>query len=195
MGLNNENAKLAQHQVFDDETVLLSPGVGYFQSTVGQGSFVKAGSEIGWLRVLGRKFPVRLSAKVPAGYIGEWTVPKGHVEFGQTLLTITEGTLGGAASEEAAGSGQSGAGLCIVAPQPGRIYLKPDPEKPPYVSEGSTVKKGEILLLIEIMKTFTPMHYPGAAAELPESAKILKVLVEDGDEIELGQALFEIEKA
>lgn len=196
MALSNENVKIAAVKTVDGATRVQSPGVGYFQSTVGQGSYVKAGSEIGWLRVLGRKSPVCLSGKAPGGYIGEWSVVKGHVEFGQELLTLTEGSLDGGAladSEEASGAGSTG--LCIVAPQPGRVYLKPDPEKPDYVSVGGIVSKGEILLLIEIMKTFTPMHYQGGSAELPESAKILKVLVDDGDEVEFGQPLFEIEKA
>ena len=176
------------------EKTVHSPGVGYFQSTVGQGAFVKAGSEIGWLRVLGRKTPVQLSSQVPGAYIESWLVMKGPVEYGQPLLTLTEGSLASESGDDSKESPTSLTGLCILAPQPGRVYLKPDPERPNYVSEGSEVSKGDVLLLIEIMKTFTPMAYPGAGADLPERAKIVKVLVEDGDEIELGQPLFEIEK-
>lgn len=41
----------------------------------------------------------------------------------------------------------------ISSPMVGTIYLKPDPESNPFVSEGDKVKKGDTLLIIEAMKT------------------------------------------
>lgn len=42
----------------------------------------------------------------------------------------------------------------IVSPLPGVFYRKPGPDKPEFVSLGQEVKNGEVIGLIEIMKTF-----------------------------------------
>ncbi|MEP3245539.1 MAG: acetyl-CoA carboxylase [Sneathiella sp.] len=42
----------------------------------------------------------------------------------------------------------------IQSPLPGTFYHKPSPEEPPFKSEGSAVKTGDTIGLIEVMKTF-----------------------------------------
>jgi biotin carboxyl carrier protein len=43
------------------------------------------------------------------------------------------------------------------------------------------------------MKTFTRVQYGGAG--LPERARVVAVLANDGDDVEQGSALFELEPA
>ncbi|WP_299867204.1 acetyl-CoA carboxylase [uncultured Hoeflea sp.] len=43
----------------------------------------------------------------------------------------------------------------IRAPLPGVFYRKPSPEEPSYKEVGDTVAKGDVIGLIEVMKTFT----------------------------------------
>jgi acetyl-CoA carboxylase biotin carboxyl carrier protein len=42
----------------------------------------------------------------------------------------------------------------IKSPYPGTFYRRPSPDADPYVSEGDTVKHGDVVGLVEIMKNF-----------------------------------------
>jgi acetyl-CoA carboxylase biotin carboxyl carrier protein len=74
----------------------------------------------------------------------------------------------------------------ISSPMVGTIYLKPDPESNPFVSEGDKVKKGDTLLIIEAMKTMN--NIPA-----DKDGVIKKVLVENEQPIQFGDPLVIIE--
>ena len=74
----------------------------------------------------------------------------------------------------------------INSPMVGTIYLKPDPESEPFVSEGDKVKKGDTLLIIEAMKTMN--NIPA-----DKDGVIKKVLVENEQPIQFGDPLVIIE--
>ena len=78
-------------------------------------------------------------------------------------------------------------GPVVQAPLDGIFYRRPKPEAPPYVQEGDTICKGDVLGLIEVMKTFYPFVFDGKG--LPERAKIERFLVEDGKEVRQGQGV------
>lgn len=42
----------------------------------------------------------------------------------------------------------------IKSPLPGTFYRRPSPEADPYISEGQQVGAGDVVGLVEIMKTF-----------------------------------------
>lgn len=42
----------------------------------------------------------------------------------------------------------------ILSPIPGVFYRKPSPDKDVYVNEGDAVKAGDIIGLVEVMKSF-----------------------------------------
>lgn len=42
----------------------------------------------------------------------------------------------------------------IVSPIPGVFYRKPAPDKDVYVNEGDTVKAGDVIGLVEVMKNY-----------------------------------------
>jgi biotin carboxyl carrier protein len=46
----------------------------------------------------------------------------------------------------------------ILSPLPGTFYRKPSPDAPAYKNEGDPVKKGDIIGLIEVMKSFHEVH-------------------------------------
>ena len=60
---------------------------------------------------------------------------------------------------------------------------------------GDELEAGRTLGLIEVMKTFFQVRYadPGTGEGLPASAKVVRYLVADGDEVAQGQPLIEIE--
>jgi acetyl-CoA carboxylase biotin carboxyl carrier protein len=48
----------------------------------------------------------------------------------------------------------------VKAPMSGVFYRKPAPEEPPYVEVGDTVKKKQVLALLETMKVFQKVKSP-----------------------------------
>ena len=113
--------------------------------------------------------------------------PVGHGDLLWRLAPIGAGEEAPEAEQE-----QEESALCVRAPMAGRIWLRPRPEDEAFVGAGSTVGAGDALCLIEVMKTFTRVHYQVGGA-LPASARIARVLVEDGQEIEEGTPLFALE--
>ena len=49
-----------------------------------------------------------------------------------------------------------------LSPLPGTFYRRPAPDKPPFKSEGDTVAVGEVIGLIEVMKSFIEVHADAA---------------------------------
>lgn len=76
-------------------------------------------------------------------------------------------------------------GALIKSPIVGTFYAAPSPEAPPFVKEGQTVKRGQVLCIIEAMKMMNEI-------ESETDGVISKVLVSNGELVEYGQALFEI---
>jgi acetyl-CoA carboxylase biotin carboxyl carrier protein len=74
----------------------------------------------------------------------------------------------------------------ILAPLPGVFYRKPAPDKPPYKSDGDIVAVGDVVGLIEVMKSFIEVHADAGG-------KIVRFIVGDEEPIMAGQSLLEIE--
>ena len=74
----------------------------------------------------------------------------------------------------------------VKSPIVGVVYLAPDPTKPDYVNVGDNVKEGDIVCLIEAMKTFNPV-------KAHRSGTVTKILVESGDPVEYGESFLVIE--
>jgi len=75
--------------------------------------------------------------------------------------------------------------LVIKSPMVGTFYRSPSPGEPPFVKEGDRVGRDSVVCLIEAMKFFNQIK-----AEV--SGTIAKVLVNDGDPVDYGQALFKV---
>ncbi len=74
----------------------------------------------------------------------------------------------------------------VKSPMVGVVYLAADPNTPNYVKVGDSVKEGDIVCLIEAMKTFNPV-------KAHKSGTVTKILVEGGDPVEYGEPLVVIE--
>ena len=74
----------------------------------------------------------------------------------------------------------------VVSPFVGTFYRSPSPDADSYVREGQTVKRGDVLCIVEAMKLMNEIE-----AEFP--GKIVSVLVENGQPVEFGEPLFVIE--
>lgn len=74
----------------------------------------------------------------------------------------------------------------VKSPMVGVVYLSADPNSPNYVKVGDQVKEGDIVCLIEAMKTFNPV-------KSHKSGTVSKILVEAGDPVEYGEPLVIVE--
>ncbi len=75
----------------------------------------------------------------------------------------------------------------ITSPIVDTFYRSPSPEKPPYVSEGSTVSPETVVCIVEAMKLMNEI-------QAETSGEIVKIYVENGQPVEYGQPLFGIKK-
>ena len=68
----------------------------------------------------------------------------------------------------------------VRAPMSGVFYRSPAPDQPPYVEVGDTVKKKQVLALLETMKVFQKIKSP-TAGSIAEIAAENEVSLGDGD--------------
>lgn len=74
----------------------------------------------------------------------------------------------------------------VRSPMVGTVYLAPNPDAAPFVSLGQTVKKGEVLCIVEAMKMMNQIE--------ADKAGVIKArLVENATPVEYNQPLFVIE--
>jgi oxaloacetate decarboxylase alpha subunit len=88
-------------------------------------------------------------------------------------------------SEPTSAPAQNGL-LAVESPMIGVFYRAPEPGAPPFVEVGEVVTPGQTLCLLEAMKLFNELK-----AESP--GVVRAVHVENGEPVEFGQLLFELE--
>ncbi|MBQ8348108.1 MAG: acetyl-CoA carboxylase biotin carboxyl carrier protein [Ruminococcus sp.] len=73
-------------------------------------------------------------------------------------------------------------GNVVKSPIVGTFYAAPSPEKPPFVKVGDTVKKGDVIMIIESMKLMNEVRsdFDGV---------VEKILVSDGQAVEYDQPI------
>ena len=77
-------------------------------------------------------------------------------------------------------------GNVVTSPIVGTFYASPSPEKPPFVTVGKQVHKGDVLFIIESMKLMNEVtsEFDGTVAE---------IMAENADTVEFGQPIMRIE--
>lgn len=73
----------------------------------------------------------------------------------------------------------------ITSPFVGTFYRSPNPEAAAFVDEGSKIKKGQALCIVEAMKLMNEI-------ESEVEGVIVQILVENGQPVEYGEPLFKI---
>jgi biotin carboxyl carrier protein len=74
----------------------------------------------------------------------------------------------------------------ILSPLPGTFYRSPSPDKPPFKADGDGVAKGDVIGLIEVMKTFYEVKSEVAG-------RIVRFVAANEDPVQAGQPLAEVE--
>ena len=83
---------------------------------------------------------------------------------------------------------ESNGAFQVKSPVVGTFYAAPTPEAAPYVMVGSRVSKGDTLCILEAMKMMNEI-------EADRDGVITRILVKNGELVEFGQPLFELEAA
>ena len=75
----------------------------------------------------------------------------------------------------------------VRAPMSGVFYTKPSPDEPPYVAVGDTVKKKQVLALLETMKVFQKV-------KCPANGRVVEIIAEDETPLKDNDLMFVIGK-
>ncbi|MGD0188164.1 MAG: acetyl-CoA carboxylase [Roseiarcus sp.] len=73
----------------------------------------------------------------------------------------------------------------ILSSLPGTFYRRPAPDKPPFKMDGDAVAVGDVIGLIEVMKTFIEVH-------ADTSGRIVKFVIDNEEPVMAGQPLVEV---
>jgi len=172
---------------------ILAPSVGQWRNAPAEGSLIKPGFSLGFIETLGVLHRVVAPAGavgVVVGRDGNATAP-GHVAFGDVLLTLDLEAATGSVAAADAEADVDASGLAFRSPLSGRFYSRPAPDQPPFVKVGDTVKVGQTVALLEVMKTFNRVTYGGDG--LPETATVVAVVPENESDLDQDDVILRLE--
>jgi len=112
------------------------------------------------------------------------------------VLQVLPGTVGGAAPAPAAAAAPQAAPaaeaapagtVTIDSPMVGTFYRSPSPDTDPFIEVGARVDAEKVVCIVEAMKVMNEIK-----AEI--SGVVTEILVGDGEPVEFGQPLFQVQK-
>ncbi|HEY6476681.1 MAG TPA: acetyl-CoA carboxylase biotin carboxyl carrier protein [Polyangia bacterium] len=81
-----------------------------------------------------------------------------------------------------------GAGTFVSSPFVGTFYGAPSPDAPAFVEVGQSVRKGQVVCIVEAMKLMNEI-------EAESDGKVEEILVKNGEHVEYGQHLIRVSKS
>ena len=137
---------------------------------------------------LSMKREKKLSAAVPAAEAGAQSVAASGIRSAASSgMTSVYGQKAGNLAANPASMEASGVSSdqVVTCPLVGTFYSAPSPDAEDFVKVGDTVKKGQVLGIVEAMKLMNEIEsdYDGV---------VEAILVKDGETVEYGQPLFRI---
>ena len=132
-------------------------------------------------------FKLRISRRKgdPTTVFTTGTPPPFPASYTEPPLPIPQETAPAAVPAE---ESEEELGDFINSPMVGTFYRAASPESSPFIEKGTEVNEESIVCIIEAMKVMNEIQ-----AEV--SGEILEILVENGQSVEFGQALFKIGKS
>ena len=80
------------------------------------------------------------------------------------------------------------AGTFVSSPFVGTFYRAPSPEAPSFVEVGQSVRKGQVVCIVEAMKLMNEI-------EAESEGRVEEILVKNGEHVEYGQHLIRVAKS
>ena len=103
-----------------------------------------------------------------------------------STVNVTTTAASAPNAEINASAGKEIKGNIVKSPIVGTFYASPAPDKPAFVKIGDTVKKGDVIMIIESMKLMNEI-------QSDFDGKVAEILVEDGQAVEYDQPIMIIE--
>ena len=205
----------------DGLVILRAPRPGLLRDAPAKGRALREGERCGELEVLGTLTKLVVPAGVaglvvedvhaqraqPSGRHGEregdgpsqarrenahTKLARKPVAYGDVIAVIDpKAVAGGVAATSSASASAASGGLVWKTPLGGRYYGRPSPTAEAFVKVGDVIKTGQTVALVEVMKTFNRASYGGAG--LPSEARVTRILVNEGDDVNGGDAILALE--
>jgi len=103
------------------------------------------------------------------------------------LMAAAASTPGGSPAPKSAASEASASHPgAVTAPMVGTVYAAPEPGAPPFIKVGDHVTEGQILFIIEAMKTMNPIRAPRAGV-------VTQIFSANAQPVEYGEVLLILE--
>ena len=170
---------------------VLAPAVGFWGDHPAAGALLGPGASIGTLtqgnRRLWLRLPNEASGRLSSPLPRDRVVPVGYGTLLFTLAPLEATAFGAAESSHPAHADLPPGTRAVLAPTDGVFYPRSAPGGPAFLEVGQTVRTGQAIGLVEVMKTFNQVLYGGA--DLPETATVHEIRAGDGEEIRAGQVL------
>lgn len=196
MARETQTTMIARLETTDGGLELSTPSVGIWRGGPDSGALVRPGVGLGYIEILG----VAHELVAPEGAFGVVKAQgkpgplRRAVSCGDCLVVLDTEIVGGAGgSEVSTDADTSSSELVFRASMSGRFYLRASPDKPSFITVGDTVEVGHTICLLEVMKTFNRVTYGGD--KLPARAQIVRILPEDGADVDEGDVLLELAEA
>lgn len=74
----------------------------------------------------------------------------------------------------------------VLSPLPGTFYRRPEPDQPPYKEEGDPIAVGDVIGLVEVMKSFHEVKADSAGT-------VTRFLIDNEEAVMAGQPIVEVE--
>ena len=142
-----------------DDSVLGAPTVGRWAPEPGASRVLSPGERFGRLRLDGRWLDVVVPDGVsgvarPLVRAGAW------VAYGAPLVAVGGSIVAAPTADAAAAQTGGVAGTPARAETEGTVYLSPQPGAPAFAALGAKVAANDVVALVEVMKTFSPVRAP-----------------------------------
>lgn len=175
-----------------DSIRILSPGIGMFRILVNDGEDLHPGSIIGTLTILGSKIqirlPINISGTVEMPDHNLIIFPVGYSDQIFSLIPLSNSSKSRSDHNNININKTEKNEMIIKAFISGVFYLRPSPGSEPFINTGSVIKKGSILGLIEVMKSFNQIVFSGDG--IKGTGRIEKIIAKDSSEVNMGDPLF-----
>lgn len=128
-------------------------------------------------------------SQAQAAYSDQETEDEGNAAVFESKAAAGPGDTdraGTISASQAGGTGLAEGKIAVRSPMVGTFYRAPNPQEPPFVEVGDSVKLGEHLCVIEVMKLYTTI-----VADI--AGRIVEVAADNAVLVEHDQILFIIE--
>lgn len=159
---------------------ICSSNVGKINIKIREKENIKKGTIIGDIEIIKKRYLLVIDQDISGKVISRIKNEKHYVEYGDPLFILSLNTETLKKKENKKITGEN-----IISHIDGMFYRRPSPKDEDFIKEGSIIKKGDTLGLIEVMKCFYPLYYNGE-----KEKKVKKIINKNASTVKEGEILF-----